>query len=191
MPAVALTIAGSDPSGGAGLQADLKTFHAFGVYGAAVVTALTAQNTRGVRSVADVAPDVVGAQLDAVLDDLAVVAAKAGMLHRAAIVEVVASALAARRDVILVVDPVLRATAGQALAEADVADALARRLLPLAALVTPNLAEAAALTGRAVHDLATMADAGRALVDLGAQAALVTGGHLAGPARDVLVADGA
>ncbi|HZP41672.1 MAG TPA: bifunctional hydroxymethylpyrimidine kinase/phosphomethylpyrimidine kinase [Candidatus Binatia bacterium] len=190
-PPVALTIAGSDPSGGAGLQADLKTFAALDVWGAAVVAALTAQNTCGVRACADVAPAFVGAQLDAVLDDLPVAAVKTGMLARAAVVDVVAEGLGARRPRLpLVVDPVLVATSGDALAEPALAARLAERLLPLATVVTPNLAEAEALTGLRATTPAAMRDAARALVDRGARAALVTGGHLAGDPCDVLF-DGA
>jgi hydroxymethylpyrimidine/phosphomethylpyrimidine kinase len=183
---VALTIAGSDPSGGAGLQADLKTFAAFDVYGAAVVTALTAQDTTGVRAVADVPPAFVAAQLDAVLDDLPVAAAKTGMLGREAVVEAVAERLRARPVARLVVDPVLVATSGHPLLEPGGLAVLRARLLPLATLVTPNLDEAAALTGRRVGTVAEMRDAARALVDLGAGAALVTGGHLDAEATDVL-----
>lgn len=183
---VALTIAGSDPSGGAGLQADLKTFAAFGVYGAAVVTALTVQNTRGVREVRLVDAPFVVHQLDAVLDDLDVRAAKTGMLGGAAVVEAVADRLAAGPRVPLVVDPVLVATAGQRLTDAEAVAPLVRRLLPLATLVTPNLPEAEALTGRPVTSPAEMRDAARALVDCGAGAALVKGGHLRDVALDVL-----
>jgi hydroxymethylpyrimidine/phosphomethylpyrimidine kinase len=182
---IALTIAGSDPSGGAGIQADLKTFAAYGVYGAAVVAALTAQNTRGVRAVAEVASDFVVAQLDAVLDDLPVAAAKTGMLARAAVVAAVADRLASGPRFPLVVDPVMVATSGDALLDADAVACLRTRLLPLATLVTPNLAEAAMLTGRRVGTPAEMRDAARALVEAGAGAALVKGGHLAGEARDV------
>lgn len=188
---MALTIAGSDPGGAAGLQADLKTFHAFGVYGASVVTALTAQDTTAVHAILHVDPRFVGAQLDAVLADLPVAAAKTGMFGRAATVEVVSARLAAHPVAHLVVDPVLFATAGQTLTEPAAVDVLRRTLLPLATLVTPNLAEAAALTGRPVHDVAGMRDAARALVDLGVRAALVTGGHLPGAPVDVLCADGA
>jgi hydroxymethylpyrimidine/phosphomethylpyrimidine kinase len=184
-PAV-LTIAGSDPSGGAGIQADLRTFAALGAFGAAVVTALTAQNTRGVRAIETVSPAFVTQQLDAVLDDLEVRAVKTGMLGRAAVVEAVADRLAATATVPLVVDPVLGATAGQPLTEPQAIDPIRRRLLPLAALVTPNLAEAEALTGRPVSTASEMRAAARALVDLGARAALVKGGHLAGAALDVL-----
>src|SRR5579875_2676622 len=163
---VALSIAGSDPSGGAGVQADLKTFHAFGVYGAAVITTLTAQNTTGVRGLLAVDPEFVGLQLEAVLDDLPVDAAKTGLLGSAAVVERVAAILRARPPRALVVDPVTVAGTGDPLADPDVLPALRRALVPLATLVTPNLAEAAALTGRAVSDVATMGDAARACVDL-------------------------
>jgi hydroxymethylpyrimidine/phosphomethylpyrimidine kinase len=189
VPSVALTIAGSDPSGGAGVQADLKTFHAFGVYGAAVLTTLTAQDTTGVHDVVSLDARFVGAQLDAVLGDLSVGAAKTGLIGTAALVEVIAERLRAR-PVPLVVDPVLMASTGRPLAEAGVLEALRDRLLPLATLVTPNLAEAEALVGRPVRDVAGMRDAARALVGRGARAALVTGGHLDGPPRDVLFTDG-
>src|SRR5690242_19218178 len=183
---VALTIAGSDPTGGAGLQADLLTFTALGVHGASVATALTAQDTRGVRATDAVAPGFVSAQLDAVLDDLDVRAVKTGMLHRGAVVHVVAARLSARKTLPLVVDPVIAASDGAPLLDAAGVESLRTRLLPLATLVTPNLAEAAALTGLTVDGPAAMADAARALVALGARAALVTGGHLEGDAVDVL-----
>ncbi len=185
-PPVALTIAGSDPSGGAGLQADLKTFAAFGVYGAAVVTSITVQNTMEVRDRLDLDAALVTAQLAAVQDDLDVAAAKTGLLGTAAQVDALAAHLRARPLPFLVVDPVLVATAGQALTDGGTLAALRARLLPLAALVTPNLSEASALVGRPVQDLTGMRDAARALVDLGAAAALVKGGHLPGSARDVL-----
>jgi hydroxymethylpyrimidine/phosphomethylpyrimidine kinase len=181
-----LTIAGSDPSGGAGIQADLATFAAFGVHGAAVITALTAQNARGIRAISAVAPAFVGEQLDAVLDDADVAAAKTGMLHEAAVVDVVADCLSRRPISHLVVDPVLAATSGAILLAPDAVVVLRRRLLPLAAVVTPNLHEAELLTGRPATTPDEMRDAARGLVDLGARAALVTGGHLAGDAVDVL-----
>jgi len=190
MTPVALTIAGSDPSGGAGLQADHKTFAAFGVYGASVVTALTVQDTARVHAVVPVEPSVVEAQLAALLADLPVAAAKTGMLATGGIVDAVVRVLRVRPVPHLVVDPVLVATAGQRLADDTLLPALRDRLLPLATLVTPNLAEAAALTDRPVRDLGEMRDAARALVDLGAQAALVTGGHLPGDPCDVLFAGG-
>jgi hydroxymethylpyrimidine/phosphomethylpyrimidine kinase len=180
-----MTIAGSDPSGGAGIQADLKTFHAFDVYGAAVLTSLTVQNTTGVRTRYDIEPAAVVAQLAAVQDDLAIAAAKTGMLPTPETIAALAAHLATRPIPALVVDPVLVATSGDALATPATATAL-RALLPLATLVTPNLPEAAALTGRRVDDLATMRDAARALRDLGARAVLVKGGHLPGRPIDVL-----
>ena len=189
MPSVALTIAGSDPSGGAGVQADLKTFHAFGVYGAAVITTLTAQDTTGVHETVSLDPRFVGAQLDAVLGDLSVGAAKTGLIGTAALVEVIAERLRAR-PVPLVVDPVMVASTGRHLADIGVLAAIRDRLVPLATLVTPNLAEAEALTGRRVNDVAGMRDAAQALVDRGAHAALITGGPLDGPPRDVLLVDG-
>jgi hydroxymethylpyrimidine/phosphomethylpyrimidine kinase len=185
-PVVVLSIAGSDPSGGAGIQADLKTFQQLRVYGAAVLTALTVQNTRGVRAVHPVAPQVVIAQLDAVTDDLPVAAAKIGLVPTPA----VAAALEARLHRAplpnLVLDPVLVAGSGDVLGSAGTAAAL-RALLPFAALVTPNLAEASALTGREVRSVDEMIAAGRELLSLGSAAALVKGGHLAGPPVDVLV----
>jgi len=180
---VALTIAGSDPSGGAGLQADLAVFAAFGVHGTSVATALTVQDTRGVRAVAPVAADVVRAQLDAVLGDFEVRAAKTGMLHRAEVVIAVAERLA---GVALVVDPVAAASDGTALLDPDGIDAVRRLLVPIATIVTPNLREAELLVGRPVRDTAEMRVAARALVEGGARSALVKGGHLADDAVDVL-----
>jgi hydroxymethylpyrimidine/phosphomethylpyrimidine kinase len=179
---VALTIAGSDPSGGAGLQADLAVLAAFGVHGTSVATALTVQDTRGVRAVAPVAADVVRAQLDAVLGDFDVRAAKTGMLHRAEVVIAVAERMA---GVALVVDPVAAASDGTALLDADGIDAVRRLLVPIATVVTPNLREAELLVGRPVRDAAEMRAAARALVERGARSALVKGGHLADDAVDV------
>ncbi len=182
---VALTVAGSDSSGGAGIQADLKTFHAFGVYGASVLTAVTAQNTTGVRGVVTIEPTFVAQQLAAVLDDLDVAAVKTGMLARAAVVEAVVEVLRARPVPSLVVDPVMVASSGDELLEPAGVAALRAHLLPLATLVTPNLREAEALTGRSVANLDEMRDAAVALVDLGAHAALVKGGHLRDDERAV------
>lgn len=189
-PPIALTIAGSDPSGGAGIQADLKTFHTFGVYGATVITSLTVQNTCGVRSRDDVSPDLVVAQLVAVQDDLAVAAAKTGLLATVEQIEALAAHLTVRPISALVVDPVLVATSGHPLTEGGTVDALRRRLLPLAVLITPNLTEAEALTGRSVRNVPAMREAAQALVDLGAGAALVKGGHLEDSATDVLLVGG-
>lgn len=186
---IALTIAGSDPSGGAGIQADLKTFHRFAVYGEAVITLLTVQNTRAVSRVQILEPDFVLEQLEAVLSDLPPQAAKMGALGGARIVEALA-ARAGAFDFPLVIDPVMIGKQGQRLMEHEALDSFRRRLLPRAFLVTPNLPEAEALTGRSVASLAEMRDAARALCDLGARAALVKGGHLDGPATDVLFFQG-
>ncbi len=182
----ALTIAGSDSGAGAGIQADLKTFAARGVYGASVVAALTAQSTRGISAVLAVPPAFVRAQLDAVLDDLGADAVKTGMLLDARTVTIVADALAARRAP-LVVDPVMAAKGGTTLLRRAAVDALRARLVPLATVVTPNRAEAAALVGHPVRDRDDMERAARALLDLGARAVVVTGGDLDGDACDLLV----
>lgn len=191
MTPIALTIAGSDPSGGAGLQADLKTFHAHGVYGASVVTLITVQNTVSVRRVEVLDGTLVREQLDAVLDDLDVAAAKSGALGNAEIVRVVAEAVR-RRRLRLVVDPVMISKHGAPLLDPIASRALVEELLPVAFLVTPNLPEAGALLGREVRDLASARDAARAIADLGPPAVLVKGGHLLGDrAVDVLFAEGA
>lgn len=184
---IALTIAGSDSGGGAGIQADLKTFHAFRVFGASAVTAITAQNTMGVTAVHPVPVDVVRAQIDAVVEDLRPRAVKSGMLATAALVEAVAERIAAHRLDHYVLDPVLVATSGARLLDPGAESALLTRLLPLAAVVTPNLLEAEVLTGAPVRSVTEMRDAARALVELGAGAALIKGGHLEGTeAVDVL-----
>jgi hydroxymethylpyrimidine/phosphomethylpyrimidine kinase len=189
MTAVALTIAGSDPSGGAGIQADLKTFHQHGVYGESVVTLLTVQNTRTVAGIELVAPAFVGAQIDAVVSDIPPRAAKTGALGRADIIEAVAERARNFRCP-LVVDPVMVSKHGLPLLADDAVDALVRRLLPHAALVTPNLPEAARMTGFAVDDPAGMEQAARAIHAMGPRAVLVKGGHLAHGALDLLLADG-
>jgi hydroxymethylpyrimidine/phosphomethylpyrimidine kinase len=181
MTAIALTIAGSDSGGGAGIQADLKTFSALGVYGASVVTALTAQNTQGVQAIHPVPPAFVRAQMASVFDDLAVGAVKIGMLGDAALIETVAQALPERLLARTVLDPVMVAASGDRLVP-DSAAALLRWLIPRAALITPNLHEAAALLDDAIA--ATEADMqGQAhrLLEAGARAVLMKGGHLAGP----------
>ena len=182
---VALTIAGSDSGGGAGIQADLKTFAAFGVFGTSVLTALTAQNTRGVTAISNVAPDFVAAQFDAVASDFQIAAAKTGMLSRTAIIEVVADRIRAHKIANLVVDPVMAAASGDVLLEPDAIARMRDAMLPLAAVVTPNLREAELLTSRSVRTLDEMADAARAIVQMGARAALVKGGGLVGAAIDV------
>jgi hydroxymethylpyrimidine/phosphomethylpyrimidine kinase len=186
---IALTIAGSDPSGGAGLQADLKTFHQFGVYGEAVVTLITVQNTLRVSRVECLPADLVVEQIRAVLEDVRPRAAKTGALGNRAIVEAVAEA-AAEFDFPLVVDPVLISKHGAPLLAEDARAALIERLIPRAALLTPNLHEAAALAGFPVRDPDQMRRAAEAIAKLGARAVLVKGGHLETGATDVLLADG-
>lgn len=188
-PAVALTIAGSDPSGGAGIQADLKTFTALGVYGASVITALTAQNTRGVTGVFKVPVDFISAQFNAVASDLSVGAVKTGMLADQETVTRVAALLQPVRFGPLIVDPVMVATSGDLLLSEDAIQTLRVQLLPLADLVTPNLSEAAKLLeideAEAVDDMARQ---GRALLALGCRAVLLKGGHgESSDAIDVLV----
>ena len=177
---IALTIAGSDSGGGAGIQADLKTFQQFGVFGTSVIVALTAQNTRGVRAVETVSEAMVAAQLAALAEDLPPAALKTGMLAEASLVRLVGKAIREHGWSPLVVDPVMVSTSGHRLLTPEAEDVVRESLLPLAALVTPNLDEAAILTGRAVHDEASMARAGETLLSFGAGAALVKGGHLAG-----------
>jgi hydroxymethylpyrimidine/phosphomethylpyrimidine kinase len=188
-----LTIAGSDPSGGAGVQGDLKTFAAHGVYGMAVLTALTVQNTRGVTRVEPIAPDLVGEQIAAVVSDIEPDAIKIGMLATGAIVRVVARVLAgygreraASNPTAIVVDPVMAATSGGALLDAEGVIVVRDDLLPLATVVTPNTIEAERLTGMRVSSAAEAHRAAARLVSLGAAAAIVTGGHLDGPPIDVL-----
>lgn len=186
---VALTIAGSDSGAGAGIQADLRTFSALGIYGVCAVTALTAQNTLGVRAVHVAPPEIVAAQIDAIFDDFSLAAIKIGMLAQADIVEVVASRLAARASRPFVVyDPVMAASSGDALSGPGFLDSIRDRLLPLVDCLTPNLGEAAALLGEAVaRDEADMARQGGALLKLGPRAVLMKGGHLEGDAVDLLV----
>ncbi|HUD72564.1 MAG TPA: bifunctional hydroxymethylpyrimidine kinase/phosphomethylpyrimidine kinase [Dongiaceae bacterium] len=186
----ALTIAGSDSGGGAGIQADLKTFAALGVYGASAITALTAQNTVAVTRVEEVSPAMVTAQIDAVLDDLGADAIKTGMLASAAIVEAVADALARRAPPRLVVDPVMVSKSGAALLQDDAVDRLVRRLLPLALVVTPNLPEAARLTGLPVLTMEERRAAARAIAATGPRFVVVKGGHAPGDTVIDLVYDG-
>src|SRR5437868_4643156 len=189
MPAsvpVALTIAGSDPSGGAGLQADLKTFHQFGVYGQAVVTLITVQNTRGVRVVECLPADLVEAQARAVIEDIPPLAVKTGALGNSAIIASVAR-LAAEFELRLVVDPVMISKHGARLLSTDACDVLRERLVPQSYLLTPNLEEASALTGTTVRDTAGMRTAAEALVKMGARSVLIKGGHLADSATDILL----
>jgi len=186
----ALTIAGSDSGGGAGIQADLKTFAALGVYGTSAITALTAQNTRRVTAVHDVEPGFVGEQIEAVASDIAIDAVKTWMLANALVVQAVIDALTRLNLPRPVVDPVMVAKSGDALLAPDAIDAVRRRLLPLAAVVTPNRMEAEVLTGRLVRTRADAREAAQALVDLGAGAAVIKGGHFDEPEVVDLLFDG-
>jgi hydroxymethylpyrimidine/phosphomethylpyrimidine kinase len=192
MTAIALTIAGSDSSGGAGIQADLKTFAALGVYGASVITALTAQNTQGVRAIHDVPADFIRAQIDAVFSDLDIGAAKIGMLSQAATIDAVAQGLAAHHAKNIVLDPVMVATSGDRLLVPEAVEALRKLLIPRALVVTPNLAEAAALTGASVaRNEREMEVQARELLALGARNVLIKGGHGGGDqSLDLLIGQG-
>lgn len=180
-PKIVLSIAGSDPSGGAGIQADLKTFAALDVYGAAALAGLTVQNTQGVQAAHPVNPELVRAQIVAVLDDLPVAATKVGMLSNGAVASVLAELLEARRPDfgLVVLDPVMVATSGDALLTDDAVDVVRTRLLPAADLITPNVAEAAVLLDTSpATDTDALVTQAVALLQLGAKAALVKGGHL-------------
>ena len=185
---IALTIAGSDSGGGAGIQADLKTFHQFGVFGTSVVTAVTAQNTVGVRAWQPLPAALVTAQIEALAEDLPPRAVKSGMLGTAELVEVVADAISRWQLPNYVLDPVMVASSGDRLLAPDAEQVIARRLVPLATLVTPNLDEAQILAEDEVRTPEQMERAGRALIRQGAQVVLVKGGHLEGDTIvDVLV----
>jgi hydroxymethylpyrimidine kinase/phosphomethylpyrimidine kinase len=182
---VALTVAGSDSGGGAGIQADLKTFAALGVHGTSAITAITAQNTVEVTDILELPTGIIRAQIDAVVSDLGVDAAKTGMLATSAIIKAVAAAIEAHGIRNLVVDPVMVAKGGARLLRDDAIDSLRTRLLPLAAVVTPNLPEAGVLLGRRISTLDERRQAARDLVALGARAAVVKGGHAEEDAIDV------
>ena len=182
----ALTIAGSDSGGGAGIQADLKTFSAYRVFGLSVITAVTAQNSVGVQGVENLAPAFVARQLRSVLEDFGVDAAKCGMLSVAPIIEAVAGVLAEHPIDKLVVDPVMVAKSGDSLLQPDAVEALIRHILPLALVVTPNLPEAEVLSGITVANREEMEEAARRIGKLGARHVLVKGGHLKGDAVDIL-----
>jgi hydroxymethylpyrimidine/phosphomethylpyrimidine kinase len=186
----ALTVAGSDSGGGAGIQADLKTFSALGVFGMTAITAVTVQNTRGVSGYEELSPQVVGDQIRSVVTDIGVDAAKTGMLASAPIVDAVARAVAEARVPNLVVDPVFVSKHGHALLAEDAVDALRARILPLATLVTPNLPEASGLAGFAVETREDMRRAAEAILGFGTGAVLVKGGHLEGAGADDLFLDG-
>ena len=192
MTAIAVTIAGSDSSGGAGIQADLKTFAALGVYGASVLTALTAQNTKGVTAIHDVPADFITAQIDAVFSDLDVAAVKIGMLSQVAAIEAVAQGLARYKAKNIVLDPVMIATSGDRLLAASAVAALRTQLIPRALVVTPNLPEAAALTGASIaRNEREMEVQAREILALGARNVLIKGGHGDGAESvDLLVGEG-
>jgi len=183
---VALTIAGSDSGGGAGIQADLKTFAALGVHGTSAITAITAQNTVTVTEILALPLSLVVAQIDAVVTDIGVQAAKTGMLVSSEIIEAVATAIEAHGIRNLVVDPVMVAKGGAKLLRDDAIEALRTRLLPLAAVITPNLPEAEVLLGRRIRSIEERKEAARDLVSLGPRAAVVKGGHAEGAATDIL-----
>jgi hydroxymethylpyrimidine/phosphomethylpyrimidine kinase len=181
MTAIALTIAGSDSGGGAGIQADLKTFSALGVYGASVITALTAQNTKGVSAIHDVPADFIAAQIDAVFSDLAIAAVKIGMVSQRAAIETIAAGLERWRTSQVVLDPVMIAASGDRLLAPDAVDVLKRVLIPRALVITPNLPEAAALLDAPIAETeAEMRVQGERLLALGPKAVLVKGGHAEG-----------
>jgi hydroxymethylpyrimidine/phosphomethylpyrimidine kinase len=181
MTAIAVTIAGSDSGGGAGIQADLKTFSALGVYGASVITALTAQNTLGVTSIHDVPPAFIAAQIDAVFSDLDVGAVKIGMLSQPAAIEAVAAGLERHKERNVVLDPVMIAASGDRLLAPEAVAVLRRTLIPRASVITPNLPEAAALLGvPEAKNEAEMREQAERLLALGAKAVLIKGGHADG-----------
>lgn len=182
---VALTIAGSDSGGGAGIQADLKTFAALGVHGTSAITAITAQSTMGVTDILELPASLVAAQIEAVVEDMGVQAAKTGMLASSAIIEAVAGSVARHRIELLVVDPVMVAKGGARLLREDAVEALRKRLVPLAAVITPNLPEVEVLLGRPVRSLEERRQAARDLVAMGARAAIVKGGHAQTDVTDV------
>ncbi len=180
-----LTIAGSDSGAGAGIQADLKTFAALGVYGTSAITAITAQNTLGVTRVLALSPKLVAAQIDAVIDDIGAHALKTGMLANAAIIEIVAQMIRERRLKTVVVDPVMVATSGDLLIKKNAVASLRDKLLPLAAVITPNLPEAEELTGMKLRSAADIGAAAQRIVEMGARTVVIKGGHLKGPAVDL------
>lgn len=182
----ALTIAGSDSGGGAGIQADLKTFAALGVYGMSAIAALTSQNSLGVRGIVEIDPDFVSSQIHAVVTDIGVDAVKTGMLSNAAIISRVAADMRELGIETLVIDPVMVAKSGDRLLRQDAMDAMVNELMPLALVVTPNLHEAAALAGIPVEDEAGMREAARIIKALGPRHVLVKGGHLPGKPMDLL-----
>ncbi len=186
---VALTIAGSDSSGGAGIQADLKTFAALGVYGTSAITAITAQNTTGVVEAAVLSADLVTAQIEAICGDIDVHAVKTGMLGDAAVVEAVAAAIEELELPLLVVDPVLASTSGSRLLDDDGIQMLCMELLPLARVVTPNVLEAEVLSGTRIASTDAVKEAARRIHDIGPSAVIITGGHRSFDSEDDAVVD--
>ena len=181
----AMTIAGSDSGGGAGIQADLKTFAALGVYGTSTLTAITAQNTLGVTAVHEIPTEIISAQIDAVLGDIGADAVKTGMLASSAIIECVAEAMTRHQVQRLVVDPVMVAKSGDSLLREDAVGTLKDLLIRLAAVVTPNIPEAETLTGMKITTPEDVRRAAQIIVDMGARSVVVKGGHLEGPATDL------
>ena len=186
----AMTIAGSDSGAGAGIQADLKTFAALGVYGTSAITAITAQNTLRVTDILELPTSLIRSQIDAIITDIGADAVKTGMLSSSAIIEAVAQKVEEHGLTTLVVDPVMVAKGGDRLLQEEAVGTLRGRLLPLALVITPNIPEAEVLIGREIHNIADVRSAAQQLVEMGARAAVVKGGHLDGPATDVLY-DGA
>jgi len=181
----ALTIAGSDSGAGAGVQADLKTFAAHGVYGTSAITAITAQNTTGVSAVLALDPNLVGAQIDAILADIVTHAVKTGMLANAGIIDLVARKIAEHRLKNIVVDPVMVATSGDLLLQKSAVAVLSSKLIPLATIVTPNIPEAEVLTGMKLRTAGEIREAAQRIIKMGAKTVVIKGGHLNGPAMDL------
>lgn len=181
-----LTIAGSDSGGGAGIQADLKTFAAHGVFGMSVITAVTAQNTLGVLAVQDVDPEIIAKQIEAIFEDLGADGVKIGMVSRIPAIETIAASLVKYRAPKVVVDPVMISKSGHHLLQPEAKEALIKKLFPLATVVTPNLHEAQAITGMKITAVPEMEQAAQAIYQLGPQSVLIKGGHLEGDAVDVL-----
>ncbi|MEK6691926.1 MAG: bifunctional hydroxymethylpyrimidine kinase/phosphomethylpyrimidine kinase [Nitrospirota bacterium] len=181
-----LTIAGSDPSGGAGIQADLKVFSSFGVYGMAVISALTAQNTEGIYDIMDVPPEFVDNQLISVLRDMNIDAVKTGMLYSPEIIEIIRRVFNDYKIKNLVVDPVIKSSTGTLLIKEGAIEKIKKTLFPLATIVTPNIYEASVLSGISIKDINEMKQAAKILKDLGAETVIITGGHLEDEAIDIL-----
>ena len=182
----AMTIAGSDSGGGAGIQADLKTFAAHGVYGTSALTAITSQNTRGVTDVLELPASLIESQIDAIISDIGADVVKTGMLSSSTVIEVVAAKARQHEMDALVVDPVMVAKGGDKLLQDDAVDALRSLLVPIAMVITPNIPEAETLLGVKIETLDEAKEAAQALVGMGARAAVVKGGHLSGPPTDML-----